>query len=279
MALEHALLHAGTHAGSISSVRTRVPLITRSSQKRTRAAGVEVEAKEPVVAPASATAALVGPPRAKVPPSPGTRNFCCDAAMTSTHASAVKPFCRPTICLPVASITSMMYFLYTVPKTLKGSTGSFSSGVSNRKFACEGPAKLRLRKTAAAETARARRRLAGNPATSTSTPDESNAPLLSFLPTLPLPPRRTPIPPLQAASKWAQPPPTPRLLTRCFDQPHVRAVDLPRCCHLWGERAGAPALGEGGEGATQHCAANPISPFCTSPLQTHRIEQRELGPR
>ena len=64
----------GRQALGAGIARARRPtLITRSSQKRTRAAGVEVEAKEPVVAPASATAALVGPPRAKVPPSPGSR--------------------------------------------------------------------------------------------------------------------------------------------------------------------------------------------------------------
>ena len=62
---EHALRHAGTHAGSISSVVLMAPRTTRSSQNLDLTTGAEVDAKDPVVTPASATAALVGPPGAR----------------------------------------------------------------------------------------------------------------------------------------------------------------------------------------------------------------------
>mmetsp|Transcript_10737 Transcript_10737/g.39783 ORF Transcript_10737/g.39783 Transcript_10737/m.39783 type:complete len:205 (-) Transcript_10737:202-816(-) len=130
--------HAGTHAGSISSVFVILPATSFVTHTRFRATGSELDLNDPVDAPCNATAALVGPPGAKLPPSPGTRNRCWRSAITSTHASAVNPFFRATICLPVSSSnTSMTYFLYTLPNTLNGSTGSFSSGLSKTP-ACAG---------------------------------------------------------------------------------------------------------------------------------------------
>jgi hypothetical protein len=97
MAFEHDARHAGTQAGSISSVLVMLPVTTRSVHTLDLAAGAEVYENEPVDLAASTTAALVAPPGAMLPPSPGTRNRCSRSEMTSTHASAVKPFFRPTI--------------------------------------------------------------------------------------------------------------------------------------------------------------------------------------
>ena len=96
-AAPHAWRHAGTHAGNISSVFVMDPATTFSTQTRLRATGTDVLVKSPVCATCEATAALVGPPGARLPPSPGTRNRCWRSEMTSTHASAVNPFFRPTI--------------------------------------------------------------------------------------------------------------------------------------------------------------------------------------